>query len=137
MMMISDRQFLAWPLRDESFLKSGFRIIFDVNKKFVSSTPIADMSDGESYMRPTLVHMRDLKKIYFLGGHKDRFSQVYNYNSDKWSFMSTLPLTHNICTFVACRFKNVIFTFMCDSKQTLKSAVHDCDTEKLKLAAAD
>ena len=132
---IDSYNFLAFPMKNEALLKNGFLLAFGTNFKLKSSKPIAPMPDDA--MRPTAVLWKNPNdenkgvKLLMIGGRVDRNSQMYDLQSDTWQMTPRLPISHNITTNVCVNFREqAVFTFMVDSKLTIKSAVLDLTEAK-------
>lgn len=123
--MISEFEFYAWPLYDESFLRDGYHLKFSPDYTLKSSKPIKPFP--EQMMRPTILQVTRSNggvDLLFLAGDKERNSTYYDTQADEWYWLPRLPTGHNITCNVALNWKDrAIFTFVVDGAMNIKCAV--------------
>ena len=123
--MISEFEYYAWPLHDESFLRDGYHLTFDRSYKLKKSEKIPDFP--EQMMRPTIMQVRRSTggvDLLFLAGDKERNSLYFDTVAKVWYWLPRLPTGHNITCNVALNWKDrAIFTFVVDGAMNIKCAV--------------
>lgn len=87
----------------------------------------------KKFMRPTFCKVaRNYGSYDFfsIGGDESRTIQKYAIKDNKWSNVGRLPKFHNLTVNVACNYDNkAIYTFMCDERMNIKSAVIDVNKD--------
>ena len=129
LIQVSDFEFYAFPLHDESYIKKGFYLKFDQSYKLISSKEIATLP--EQSMRPTILKVKSKPTNYhsdlvFVGGHESRLSLKYYTKEDFWVWLPSLPAGHNISTSLAVNWcDQAVFTMIVDGRLNIKCAAFD------------
>jgi len=87
----------------------------------------------KKFMRPTFCKVTRSYgdyDFYAIGGDENRTIQKYTLKTNEWKNVGRLPKNHNLTVNVACTYDNKsIFTFMCDERMNIKSAVINVQTD--------
>jgi hypothetical protein len=124
---MSDKEFYAFPLFEEAYLREGYKLTFDDKWQLKESRKIT--SPPEDLMRPTILHVTRKnggKDLLMVGGDKERHSVYYDTVLDTWTWLPKLPVGHNITCNVSCNWQEkAIFTFLVDGALNIKCSVLD------------
>ncbi len=119
-----DREYYAFPLFEEAYLREGYKLTFDLHYRLKDSKKITP--PPEELMRPTILHVarknggRDLLMV---GGEKERLSVYYDTALDSWHWLPKLPVGHNITCNVSVNWlERAVFTFLVDGALNIKCA---------------
>ena len=122
---MSEREFYAFPLFEEAYLREGFKLTFDNQWQLVESKKIAP--PPEDLMRPTILQVARPsggKNLLMVGGDKERHSIMYDTVLDTWTWLPKLPIGHNITCNVSVNWLDkAVFTFLVDGALNIKCAV--------------